>query len=95
MQESAVATNAKPTLNLLLRQTSQALLKATRLARLFCRKPPVQDRSVCVPKSYERPAVRKLTLEQARLLALGHVEVGKEVDSEFMKLLFPDKEEHQ
>ncbi len=75
----------------LLKQTSQALLlKATQLGRLFRRKHTAED-LVSVARPYEKPAMRKVTVEQARLLALGHSDMRDEADSEFMKLLFPDE----
>ena len=95
MSESAVARSKvahdKPAINQLIRQTLQALLlKATRLIQLFRREPAVQN-SVGLPRQYEKPAMRKVTVEQARLLALGHANMGDEADSEFMKLLFSDE----
>lgn len=94
MSESAVArskvSHDKPALNQLIRQTLQALLlKATSLTQLFRRQPLLQN-SVCLPRQYEKPAMRKVTVEQARLLALGHADMTEEADSEFMKVLFPD-----
>jgi hypothetical protein len=100
VQESAVA-NGKPALHVLLKQASQALLlNAKRLARLFWRAPAVRHGFVCLSppyekpamRKYEKPAMRKLTVEQARLLGLGD---AKEVDGEFMKLLFPDKQKSE
>ena len=75
MSESAVArskvSHDKPALNQLIRQTLQALLlKATPLTRLFRRQPVLQN-SVCFPRQYEKPTMRKVTVEQAKLLALG------------------------
>lgn len=90
MRESAVTAKIELTLNLLIKQTSHVLLlKATRLMQLFSPKRTVQI-SVCIPKQYEKPTSRKLTLEQARLLALGHPPEN-EKDSEFMRVLFPDQ----
>lgn len=95
MSESAVArskvSHDKPAINQLIRQSSQALLlKATRIIQLFRREPAAQN-SVGLPRQYEKPAMRNVTVEQARLLALGHANMGDEADSEFMKLLFSDE----
>lgn len=95
MSESAVARSKvspdKPALNQLIRQASQALLlQATRLTQLF-RRAPALENSVCLPRQYEKPVMRKVTVEQARLLALGHADMRDEADGEFMKLLFPDE----
>jgi len=85
----------KPYLNPLLsldqlaRSTRQALKsKITRWLRLFRRQEPSAGKPDS-PVKYDRPLARTVTLEQARLLALGSLGM-EDKENGFMQLLFPD-----
>ena len=41
-------------------------------------------------KGYEKPTMRKLTPEQAKMLFLGEAKVGNDGASEMLELLYPD-----
>ena len=41
-------------------------------------------------KAYEKPALRKLSASQAKLLLLGEASVGNEEAKEILKLFYPD-----
>jgi len=41
-------------------------------------------------KSYERPMLRNLTLNQASLFLVGHAYIGDQGARELLELLFPD-----
>lgn len=41
-------------------------------------------------KQYEAPVVRKLTLEQAKLLLIGHATIGDQGASDLMDVVFSD-----
>ena len=76
-------------LNQLLRQTLIALLyQATRCVRRF-RRPRIAENATTVLKPYEKPTLRKVTLEQARLLVLGNAVVGDQPAHELVDLIFP------
>jgi hypothetical protein len=85
----------KPYLNPLLsldqlaRSTRQALkLKVMRWLRLF-RGLELNAVNDCWPKNYDQPQARIVTLEQARLLALGSLGLDDK-ENRFMQLLFSD-----
>ena len=87
----------KPYLNPLLsldqyqlaRSTRQALKsKITRWLRLFRGQEPSAGKPYS-PTKYDRPLARTVTLEQARLLALGSLGM-EDKENNFMQLLFPD-----
>jgi len=42
-------------------------------------------------KPYEKPAMRKLSKEQARMLLLGEVMAGNEGASEMLELFYPER----
>jgi hypothetical protein len=41
-------------------------------------------------RSYKKPSLKKLTLEQAKLLLIGHFSIGTEGASDLLSVLFPD-----
>ena len=41
-------------------------------------------------KEYEAPTVRKLTLEQAKLILIGHASIGDQGAKELMDIAFPE-----
>jgi len=43
-----------------------------------------------VRKPYEKPALRKLTEEQARMLLLGEASAGNEDAKELLELFYPE-----
>jgi hypothetical protein len=43
-------------------------------------------------KMYEKPTVKKLTSDQARLLLLGHASAGNQDAKDIVELVFPDPE---
>jgi hypothetical protein len=43
------------------------------------------------PKIYQKPTLKKLTSEQARMLIVGHASVGDQGAKDLMEVLFPDE----
>jgi len=41
-------------------------------------------------RHYKKPSLKKLTLEQAKLLLIGHFSIGTEGASDLLSVLFPD-----
>jgi hypothetical protein len=52
------------------------------------RRPPENSQ-----KSYEKPQLRKLTPEQARLLLVGHASMGNQGAADLMELVFPEQDQ--
>jgi hypothetical protein len=50
---------------------------------------PVADKSETQKKEYQSPTIRKLTLEQAKLVLIGHATMGDQGAKELMDLVFP------
>ena len=59
------------------------------LSRIPARLPITQ--SAPFPPPYDKPTVRKLTLEQGRLIVLGHSTLRDPGAQDLMPLLFPDE----
>ena len=78
-----------------LEQTMQALLgRARDLLPFFSPKrwhpEPRQTIYEEVPKVYLKPALRKITPEQASLLLIGHASVGAQGARHLLEVVFPD-----
>jgi hypothetical protein len=43
-----------------------------------------------VPRPYQKPTLKKLTPEQAKLLLIGHSSIGTEGANDLLGLIFPD-----
>ena len=50
---------------------------------------PVTVKSDMGKKEYQSPTVRKLTLEQAKLMLIGHATMGDQGAKELMDIVFP------
>lgn len=98
--EEVTARNihGRPTLKSLIKRTAQALLFRIHRNNFRIKSPNKTTASSNLDlqnaqpalKPYEKPAARKLTLEQARLIVLGHSTLGDPGAQDLMPLLFPD-----
>ena len=52
---------------------------------------PIPVESGTNKKEYEAPTVRKLTLEQATLILIGHATIGDQGAKDLMNLAFPER----
>lgn len=51
---------------------------------------PIVAESVTSKKQYEAPTARKLTIEQAKLILIGHATMGDQGAKELMNIAFPE-----
>ena len=68
-----------------LRSRIKNIFKTT---RIDCSQP--EKLKVATPKLYQKPALKKLTLEQTKLLLIGHSSIGTDGANDLLGLIFPD-----